>query len=403
MPLYHYRAINYQGQHRTGDWFGPSKTHLYQYLQRQKLQLLTYQVIKKSGSYRFFLKKIQLDDLIELCLHLHQMDQVKIPLSEAILLFAESYQGQYFKSVLLTIYTSLQQGLLLSQACNLYPYIFDMIFIESIALAEKTGEFGQAFKSLEIYFLEKKTYQQQLKQAIRYPLILLVGLLLLLGLMGGVFLPQFQSQLQHMETQSSSLASKSLIYSISILNDYGIYLLNGLISSFLVGFLLYRFSKKFQEFVDQLFFKIPFVGAFKRKVLFNKFTKTLGLLLNARVDLLSSLEKAINGIHNEALQKELSKIQDDIRAGLKLSQSLQKYTFTSPVLHRYIQLGEETGNLGSLIQKATDFETKQINNYLQTLLAWTAPSLIILIGCLLIWIVMATIIPLYDNLSIFEG
>jgi protein transport protein HofC len=156
MPLYHYRAINSQGQYQTGDWFGSSKTHLYQHLQHQKLQLLKCQVIKKSGSYHFFPKKIQLDSLIELCLHLHQMDQVKIPLSEAILLFAESYQGRYFKSILLTIYDSLQQGLLLSQACRLYPAIFDMIFIESIALAEKTGEFGHAFKSLETYLLEKK-------------------------------------------------------------------------------------------------------------------------------------------------------------------------------------------------------------------------------------------------------
>jgi type II secretory pathway component PulF len=147
--------------------------------------------------------------------------------------------------------------------------------------------------------------------------------------MGGEFLPQFQSQLQHMETQSSSLASKSLVYSVSILNDYGIYLLSGLIGSLFVGFLLYRFLEKFQEFVDQIFFKIPFLGFFKRKVLFNKFTKTLGLLLNARIDLLSSLEKAINGVPNKALQKELHKIQNDVRTGLKLSQSLQKHNSES--------------------------------------------------------------------------
>jgi type IV pilus assembly protein PilC len=403
MPLYYYRAINSQGQHRTGDWFGASKTHLYQHLQQQKLYLLKCQVVKKSSPYSFFPRKTRLDDLIELCLQLHQMNQVKIPLSEAILLFAGSCQRRHFKSVLLTVYYSLQQGLLLSQACCLYPSIFDMIFIESITLAEKTGDFNHAFKNLETYLHEKKAYQQQLNKALRYPLILLIALLLLLILISGVLFPQLQSQLQHMEAQSTSLASKSLMYSLSILNNYGSYFLVGLISIVIIVLFSYFSSRKFQEFLGKMFFKIPYIGIFKKKLLFNQFTKTLSFLLSAKIDLLGSLEKAAGSVSSKALRKELYKIQHDVKDGLKLSQSLQKCHFVSPLMNRYVQLGEETGNLGPLIQKATDFETKQINNHLQTLLAWIEPSLIIIMGCLLMWIVMATIIPLYDSLSIFEG
>ena len=155
--------------------------------------------------------------------------------------------------------------------------------------------------------------------------------------------------------------------------------------------------------LDQFFFKIPLIGGFKKRILFNKFIKTLSLLLNAKIDLLKSLEKSKDCHPNQTLREDFFKIYKDVQMGLKLSQALQNYKFISPVALRYIQLGEETGNLGPLLQKATDLQTKQINQSVQTLLAWLEPSLIIVIGCLLIWIVMATILPIYDSLSIFEG
>lgn len=402
MPLYHYRAINSQGKYHTGDWFGPSKDQLYQHLKDHKLQLLTYQLTKKKFLSLFY-EKVQKDDLIEFCLHLYQLDLVKIPLSESILLFSQTCRGKYFKSVLLTIHDSLQQGLLFSQACKLYPSIFDTIFIESIAIAEKTGEFGTAFKNIEIYLLEQNARQQQFKQAIRYPLILFGGLIVLLGLMGGILLPQFQEQLKEMGAQSSSFASRSLTYIFSFLTNYGLPFLISFSIFVCLIVLLYKTSKNAKTVLDQFFFKIPFIGVFRKRTLFNKFIKTLSILLNAKIDLLKSLEKSKDCHPNQTVRKDYFKIYQDVQKGLKLSQALQNYKFISPVALRYIQLGEETGNLGPLLQKVTDLQTKQINQSVQTLLAWLEPSLIVIMGCLLIWVVMATILPIYDSLSIFEG
>ena len=403
MPLYHYRALNLQGQYHYGDWFGSSKQHLYQHLKQQRLQLLSCQTIKKKGWGNFFLRHVDQDDLVEFCIHMQEMDKAKISLSESILLFAENYTHRCLKSVLVAIYHSLQQGLLLSQACQLYPWVFNSHFVDCLAIAEKTGEFSTAFAQLETYLIKRRNYHQQLKQAIRYPLILMGSLIVILGILGGIFLPQLQTHLEHLGSPSTSLASSSLIKGVNFFTDYGYYISLIFIGSLSIIYCLYKTSQKAQKYWDKIVLKIPVVGTFKKKLFINQFAQTLSLLLNADINLLNSLEKATTAIPNSFLKAKFSKVFKDVQTGTKLSEALKKRHLISPLFGRYIQLGEETGNLGPLIHQAAEADLKNIWRRLNNLLAWAQPILIMFIGGIFIWIVMATILPLYDNLSFLES
>ena len=403
MRLYRYRALNLQGQCQSGDWFGSSKQHLYHHLKQQHLQLLSCQTVRKNGLSSLFLKRVNQEDLIEFCIHMQEMDKAKISLSESILLFAENYTHRGLKSVLTAIYHSLQQGLFLSQACQLYPSVFNPHFVDCLSIAEKTGEFSAAFRQLETYLVKQRNYHQQLKQAIRYPLILMGGLILLLGILGGIFLPHLQTHLQHLGATSPSFAAVSLIKGVNFFKDYGYYIFLGVVGSLSVFYGLYYCSEKVRHWWEKVFLNIPLIGGFKKKLFINQFAQTLGLLLNADVNLLNSLEKATKSVSNSFLKAEFCKVFEDVQSGLKLSEALQTRNLTSPLFYRYIQLGEETGNLGPLIQQAAEADLKNIWRRLNGLLSWMQPVLIMIIGGVFIWIVMATIVPLYDSLSVLES
>ena len=402
MPLFHYRALNPKGQYQEGDWFGASKRHLYHLLKRQNLKLLACKTIKKEGWKAFLSGRISPDDLIEFCLHLAQMDAVKITLSEAILLFAQNHTKRAFKSILYTISDMLQQGFLLSQACRLYPTAFDPIVVESITLAEKTGKFGETFQQLESYLIHKKHQQQKLKQSLRYPLILLVVMLLLMGIMVGVFVPHLQTHLNDINPGIPSIALKTLISSVTFLEFYGSYIMACVVLGIAGYYGLYQFFSFFRVFNDWLVLKIPFIGNFKKSLLMNNFMHTLSLLLNAHIHLLPSLEKAIVTVPNHYIQRQLTRVYEDIQTGSQLSQALKSYDLVSPLLFRLIQLGEETGNLAVLVQQAAACDLEKTWKKIRSLLAWIEPILIIMMGCIMVWVVTATVIPLYSSLAEFE-
>ncbi|RZI46491.1 type II secretion system F family protein [Candidatus Finniella inopinata] len=403
MPLYHYRALNLLGQPCKGDWFGNSKQHLYQHLyqhlRQQNLHLLSCRIIKGTGLRNVYLKGIGPQDLIEFCIHCQEMDKAKISLSDSILLFAENYNHHGLKSVLVAIHHSLQQGLHLSQACQLFPWVFNAHFVDCLMIAEKTGNFSAAFGQLETYLVRQTTYHQQLKQALRYPLVLLGGLVLLLGVMGGVFLPHLQTHLQH----GGGASVVSLIATIDFFKDYGAYIIFGFVTAFVAFCLAHNFSGTFRLKWGNIFLRFPMLGTFKRNLFINQFAQTLGLLINADINLLESLQKSANSVSNDFLKAKFFKVFTDVESGLKLSASLQNRRLASSLIYRYVQLGEETGNLGPLIQQAAEADLKNIWRRLNALLAWIQPVLIMFIGGVLIWIVMATIVPLYDNLSSLEG
>lgn len=404
MPLYYYSALNAEGRTHKSYWFGDSKVFLYKHLKDQNLHLISCRVIKKSGRKTILFKKnVNLDSLYDFCLHLEEMLRIKITLNEAISLYVKGCRNRVFREALLLINNSLQQGLLFSQACELYPNIFDNIFLESIKISERTGDFNHGFKMLQNYFFKKKEYSQKMKEAIRYPFILLSSLLLLVILMGGIFLPQLTVHLQDFDNFSPSLATTSLIDSVDFFKKYGIHILLWL--AILGGGVYYlcKFSKTFDFLFQKLFFKLPVIGSLRKIILVNRFFQSLGLLLHSNIELLIGLKKSINSVENIFLKKQLNLVLNDLQKGQKLSQTLENRNICSPFVLRYIELGEETGNLGFLIQQAVDLDLRQIWQRLQSVLSYAEPILLILMGSILVWVVLAAIVPVYDALSFFEG
>lgn len=163
MILFRYRALDSKGHYQTGDWFGASSKELYSYLRKQNLSLLSSKVIE-TKSWRCF--SVKTETLIDFCIHLEQLDKVKMPLTDSIILVANSMNNRSFRAILYNLYYSITNGLLLSEACSRHPKIFDSIFVQSISMAEKTGTLGQACNQLQNHLSWKKEQQTKIKQTL---------------------------------------------------------------------------------------------------------------------------------------------------------------------------------------------------------------------------------------------
>ncbi|MCX7338819.1 MAG: type II secretion system F family protein [Alphaproteobacteria bacterium] len=399
--FYHYLALTNQGHYQSGDWFGSSEQDLYCYLQKRNLNLVRCRSIKKSASSWAFWSSVSLDDLLDFCLHMEQLDKVKVPLTEAILILAQSVANKHFKSILLTIHSLINSGQMVSQACKQYPAVFDDVFIQCLAMAENTGNFSQAFSSIQSYLQHKKQHQKQLHQAIRYPLILLGVLLGLFACMIIFVVPHLGEYLTVVGMTEKPLALKTLLWLNNAIQIYGDMMVCCLTCGLGIVFMTHRLSSRFRLACHKIVLSVPFWGQIKREMLVGSFLQTLSILLGEGLEILESIERSIANTTNLYIKNELNTVYQSVRQGTKLSEACSGKVF-SPFIVRLIGLGEETGKLAQLLDLASEIELKDSIRRLEMLLAWTQPILVITMGLIILWVVSATIIPLYENLALLD-
>lgn len=402
MPLFHYHALTNHGHSQTGDWFGASAKDLYQHLSQHQLQLLSSRIINTNSKLSLFPKGIPLDTLIDFCIHMDQLHKVKMPLPESLLALASTTPSRAFKVILYKLHENIIQGSLLSDACSKHPRVFDSIFIQCLSIAEKTGDLSQAFHDLEAHLKWKQNHQQQLKNSLRYPMMLFALLAALIGFMAVFVTPHLQDFLQLLNVNDTPFALKSLLSLCHYLQNYGSISLIFLTSIIFMGIVLCRTSIKCRELWQKLYLLIPGLGLLKKRLVVTDFIHSLSLLLGQKLELISSIEKSAETISLLPLQKKLISIPERIKKGSLLSHACLDTKLFKPLVIRLIQLGEESGNLSILLKETAEFEKRNTLRYLQTLLAWTEPFLLLIMGIIMMWIVAATVVPLYDNLAVFD-
>ena len=400
MPLYLYKAINQKGKRCSGDRFSTSKQTLYQDLQKDGLRLISSrQSLSRLPSFR---KTIPLEDLLDFCVHMEQLDRSGLPIIDAILSLSESVDNARLKSVLFLISHDLRQGLLLSQSMARHPQIFNSLFIHLIELSEKTGEFSSAFSRIQDYLRWQRDFQTQLSKATRYPAILLGTIFVMLGLLANFIMPDLERYLVSIGNGQQLPLSTRALLSMIHLSSYFLQMSLFILSSYGCFIFIAKTNTKANLFKSYLSLKVPWIGRLRQQLMTSEFLYCFALMSSAGIDLISSLSKSTESVSNMWLKLELSKITKRISSGHKISEAFSSLNQFSPFIIRLISLGEETGTLPQLLLQTADFQLKNNIRKLQSVLTWIEPTLILVTGAIIIWIVTAVMVPLYDNLAVYD-
>jgi len=402
MPLYAYKATSSQGTKHTGYRFAASTDAIYLSLKEEGLLLTDCEESREerflprlSGKFsRGIFQGIPRLLLIDFCHHMAQLDEAGVTIDTAIHDLALSSSHRGFRALLHMIHDDLQVGIPLSEALARHPKIFDRVFQKLISTAEQTGTFAPQFRHLEDHLRRFESMSHQIRKAIRAPLILL-------GLMIALILVIIDFVLPNMATLLASLGLKELPLSTRILLHMGpalayiplVFLIIGglLILSYLLPTTRY--------YLARLVLKLPYYGP----LALNHFWHVFAVMIGAGIDLLPSLTQAVQVVKNPYLRDRLASLSSEIMAGASLSETFSRETaLVSPLMVRLLKLSEQTGHLRDLIPQAASHHHDHTFRQVETLVAWLEPSLILIMGGLMLWIVLAVIVPFYGlfgNLS----
>jgi len=394
MPTYKYKAINEMGRNIGGVIFAENEVDLETRLKQVGLDLVDWKETKeKKVSKR---GRIKLQDMIVFCLHLEQLNRAGVPLLEAIADVRDATESPRLRDVMTTVYESIKSGEILSKAMARHPEVFNEVFVGLIAAGEKTGDLSESLVHLADHLKWTAEIRRKIRKATSYPIALTI---MMLGVISVMMLYVVPKLIEFILAQGFDIPihTKALIFVSNFFVDYWYLVFSVPIVCAVIFFMLYKTSESFAYSVDGFMLKVPVIGNAVRKINMARFTHFFAVMFNSGVDILESLDSARGVVGNRVLQESIGVVRRTVSEGSTLTTALRMSNQFPNLVVRMFKVGEDSGNMNEALENINFFYTREVNDAVDAMVGTLQPTLIIVLGGIMLWIILAVFGPLYQS------
>ena len=393
MPAFEYTALDKQGKKRKGVLEGDAQRQIRQQLRDQDLIPLSVdEVSQKNTQRRSRGIKMGAADLALVTRQLATLVRSGLALEEALRAIAE--QSPRSKTLLLAVRSRVLEGHSLAEGLGDYPTIFPQLYRATVAAGEQTGHLDIVLERLAEYTEQRQYLRQKTLLALFYPLLLTsVAVLVVVGLLAYV-VPQVVQVFANIN-QNLPFLTRSLIMVSDFLRDWGLVLLIicGLLAA---GF---RYALRFDRFIHlfhHFLLRVPVVSRLERNTNVVRFTRTLSILLQSGVPILKALDITAQVVSNYPMRAALQKASEQVRQGSSLHHALEQSRLFPPMTVYLIASGESSGNLEQMLERAAIMQERELETVIGVLLSLFEPVLILVMGSIVLVIVLAILMPIFE-------
>ena len=297
--------------------------------------------------------KLKNKDLVLITRQLASLLSAGITVVRSLDMLYQQLESKKAKKCIGDIYESVQSGRSLSEAFGEQRGILPNIMISMIAAGEESGRLDEVMERLAEHFAKDAKLKNKISSAMVYPKIL-AGLTAVVSVGLLTFLvPKVGVTIAELGGEMPALTKFLLNLSDSVVHFWYIYL--AVIGGLVYGFKLWRSTDKGAETWSKIMLKMPVVGKATRMNASARFTRTVSTLLRSGISVLQSVEITEKSLDNVILQKKLEQARIEIRKGTSLSRSIRDITEFPPMIYAMVSIGEESGTLDSILEKAADY------------------------------------------------
>lgn len=397
MPFYQYVARSPQGKTVTGSTEASTQSAVVKMLRDQGLIPTTIQ--QTSAGARTVRKKagcrgrVKLDDLVIFSRQMATMIRAGLPLIEVIDILAEQVEKKIFRDVLREIERDIEGGSSLTEAIQKHPKVFSAFFISMVKAGEASGMLDTILDQVAIYLEKLVSIQRKIKSATMYPAVVSSVALLITTFLLVKVVPVFENIFIDLGGELPLPTQITVGLSRLVKENW---LVVGLIfGGCCIGLWQWGKTKTGRAKIDAVILKIPIFGPLILKAAIAKFTRTLGTLIRAGVNILYALEIVAKTSGNAVIEEALYQTRTSIQGGESITKPLVDSQVFPPMVTRMIDVGERTGALESMLTKIADFYEDQVNASVAGLTSMIEPLLIVFLGVVVGFIVISMFMPLF--------
>jgi type II secretory pathway component PulF len=315
-----------------------------------------------------------------------------IPIPQALDGLAAEEANPALKSVLTQISTDVRTGLSLSAAMARHRH-FNSLYVSMVRVGEEAGVLPRVMNDLADLLEHEDEVRGEVVSAVAYPAFVLAFGIATVTVLLTVVLPRLFGMLQEM-LNALPLPTLILLRTSEFIVRFWPGLLFGLLGALLA---LRWFSRTPQGafWIDGIKLKLPVAGSVFHAAALGRFARTLGTLVKSGVSLLPALKIVESTVGNLVLAQSIARVSEETRGGDSLAAPLRKLGLFPHTVIQMIHVGEESGKLDDMLLKVADIEERHMRARIKTLISLLAPALILVVGALVGFMVIALLLPIF--------
>jgi general secretion pathway protein F len=298
------------------------------------------------------------------------------------------------RAVLAAVRGRVMEGQSLARSLAAYPRTFPDIYRALIDAGEQTGRLGEVLERLAEYTENREALQQKVLLAFIYPALVIVVSIAVVTLLMVKVVPQVTRVFVN-TGQTLPLVTRILILMADAIRASGLFILLGVVGAAFGAHLALK-ERHVRERWHRFLLTVPLVGRLVRGVNAARFASTLGILTGSGIPLLNALQYAVQVVNNLPMRGAVEEALRQVREGGSLSRALARTKLFPPMVVHLIQSGESSGKLDAMLMRAGEVQAKELENWVRALTALLEPVLILVMGLIVLFIVLAILLPIFD-------
>lgn len=316
-----------------------------------------------------------------------------IPIPQALQSLGEEEENPVLRAGILQVAESVRKGSSLSAALDEHPRLFTKLYASMARVGEEAGALPKVMTDLANLLEHEDEVRGEVVGAVAYPTFVLAFGLLTVTLLLTVVLPRLFTMLEEM-LPVLPLPTLILLRVSGILNQHWPWISAGLVAAS-IGIWRFLHTPRGAEAWDRLKLQLPLLGPVYRSAALGRFARTLGTLARSGVSLLPALRIVEDTIGNRVLAGQVARVAEEARGGDSLATPLRKLGLFPKGIVQMIDVGEETGRLDDMLLKVADIEERHTRTRTRTLISLLAPVLILVVGAIVGFMVIALLLPIF--------
>ncbi len=345
-------------------------------------------------SINIFPPKVSIDELIIFCRQMHALTRSGIPIIRAMKGLADSTRSELLRQTLMDVSSRLESGINLASSMQAHPKVFSDLFISMIHVGENTGQLEDAFAQLSANLEMERDTRKRIKQATRYPTMVIGAIFVALMIVNFFVIPQFAAVFKKFGADLP-LPTQILVASSNFCINYW-WLLFGIIGGAIYGFKRWVSTEKGRLAWDERRLRFPIVGVLFEQIAMSRFTRNFAMMLKSGMTITHALAIGAETCGNRFIGGRIVGMKNGIERGDSLLRTARATEIFTPLVLQMIAVGEETGSIDTLLNQVADFYDEEADYSLKRLAESIEPILIVAMGGIVLILALGVFLPIWD-------
>ena len=347
-----------------------------------------------------FLGKPKAKDMAVFCRQFVSILRAGVSVASVLAMLGQQTSNKKLRAAIREMQADVEKGESLATSMRRHPKISPAILVNMVAAGESSGNLEESFRQMELYFERSKRTKSKVTSAMIYPCVLIVVMIVVLIVMMTKIIPNFLKTFEDMDAELPKLTQGVMAVCEWFESWWWVPLL--VLVALIVGGVLFHRTDKGKHFFGWLARKTPVVGNLTVKTACATFCRTMEVLIGSGLTLTDSMDLAASNMGNIYYLEAIRDARGMVAEGTPLRESLVRTGIFPPMVSNLVGVGEETGDLQSMMGKVADYYDEEVDEATKKLLNLMEPAIIIFMAVFVVIIVLAIYLPMINMTKAFD-